>query len=211
MIGSFYQPQCVIADTNTLNTLEDRQLSSGMAEVIKYALIDDEAFLTWLEQNMSLLLDRTSDSLIYAIEQSCAAKAKIVASDEKEAGVRALLNLGHTFGHAIETALGYGFCLHGEAIAIGMLMAADLSVRQGWLEKRSSLRMMAVFKQANLPTSIPGTISREKMLKLMLGDKKVLDGQLHLVLFKAEAQSFITADYVHKHLVATIDAFIKNK
>lgn len=141
MIGAFFQPQCVIADTNTLNTLEQRQLSSGLAEVIKYALIDDINFLKWLEDNMDDLLNLNPSALTYAIEKSCADKARIVAMDEKESGVRALLNLGHTFGHAIETSMGYGNCLHGEAIAIGMVMAADLSKRHGWVDDNAVTRI----------------------------------------------------------------------
>ena len=208
MIGAFYQPQCVVADINTLNTLEDRQLSSGIAEVIKYALIDDIDFLQWLETHIHKLLNRDAIDLIYAIEKSCADKARIVAMDEKEAGVRALLNLGHTFGHAIETAVGYGNCLHGEAISIGMVMAADLSQRHGWLDKTDVARISNILVKANLPVNLPAGISSKQMLDLMAGDKKVLDGQLHLVLFKQQANSFISANYEISKLEQTIASFI---
>ncbi len=219
MIGAFYQPQCVLADTNTLNTLEDCQLSSGLAEVIKYALIDDINFLKWLEDNIHALLKRDPIALTYAIEKSCSDKARIVAMDEKESGVRALLNLGHTFGHAIETAMGYGNCLHGEAIAIGMVMAADLSMRHGWLDEQSVQRIIALLNKAHLPVSLPTTISTtnatateskittQQMLDLMAGDKKVLDGHLHLVLFKEQATSFLSADYDQTKLKQTIEHF----
>jgi len=189
MIGAFHQPQCVIADTNTLNTLDDRQLSAGLGEVIKYAFINDMAFLDWLENNMLELLQRSPAALTHAIEISCLDKANIVAEDEKEAGKRALLNLGHTFGHAIETGLGYGTCLHGEAISIGMVMAADLSLRHGWIDKDSVDRIKNILLAAKLPIEIPENstnkkITSQQFMQLMAGDKKVLDGTLHLVLFK---------------------------
>jgi len=209
MIGAFFQPQCVIADTNTLDTLEDRQLSSGLAEVIKYALIDDIEFLQWLEEHISNLLKRNPIDLTYAIEKSCADKARIVAMDEKESGVRALLNLGHTFGHAIETASGYGNCLHGEAVAIGMVMAAELSRRHGWLDESSVSRIISILKKANLPVELPKGITNQQMMDYMAGDKKVLDGHLHLVLFKQQATSFISANYDKTKLQQTIDSFIK--
>ncbi len=211
MIGAFHQPQCVIADTNTLNTLDERQLSAGLAEVIKYALINSREFFTWLSDNMSQLVQREPEALAYAIEFSCQDKADIVAADEKEAGQRALLNLGHTFGHAIETALGYGNCLHGEAVAIGMLMAADLSVRHGWINNDVQQQIGALIQKAGLPVSVPvdtdARITAEQFLSLMAGDKKVLDGQLHLVLIKALGQSFITADFDIDKLNETIKAF----
>ena len=211
MIGAFHQPQCVIADTNTLNTLDERQLSAGLAEVIKYALINSREFFTWLSDNMSQLVQREPEALAYAIEFSCQDKADIVAADEKEAGQRALLNLGHTFGHAIETALGYGNCLHGEAVAIGMLMAADLSVRHGWINDDVQQQIGALIQKAGLPVSVPvdtdARITAEQFLSLMAGDKKVLDGQLHLVLIKKLGQSFITADFDIDKLNETIKAF----
>ncbi len=211
MIGAFHQPQCVLADTSTLNTLDDRQLSAGLAEVIKYALINSRDFFDWLSENMSKLVQREAEALAYAIEFSCQDKADIVAADEKEAGQRALLNLGHTFGHAIETALGYGNCLHGEAVAIGMAMAADCSVRHGWISAQIQEQIATLIKQANLPVAIPGNtdkrITAEQFLSLMAGDKKVLDGQLHLVLIKDLGQSFITADFDTEKLNQTIKAF----
>jgi 3-dehydroquinate synthase len=211
MIGCFHQPQCVIADTSTLNTLDDRQLSAGLAEVIKYALINSRDFFNWLKENMTELNERKSEALAYAIEFSCQDKADIVAADEKEAGQRALLNLGHTFGHAIETGLGYGNCLHGEAVAIGMVMAADLSVRHGWIEPVVQQQIIELLEMAKLPTRIPTSgekgLSAQKMLELMAGDKKVLDGQLHLVLIDALGSSLITAEFDVDLLKQTLNAF----
>jgi len=212
MIGAFHQPQCVIADTDTLNTLDDRQLSAGIAEVIKYAFINDLKFLAWLEDNMTSLLQRSSDVLSYAIEVSCQNKADIVAEDEKEAGKRALLNLGHTFGHAIETGLGYGTCLHGEAVAIGMVMAADLSMRHKWIDINALERVTKIITAANLPINIQSvaadsTLTKENFLELMAGDKKVLDGTLHLVLFQALGHSIITAEYDQSKLLETLALF----
>lgn len=211
MIGAFHQPQCVLADTNTLNTLDNRQLSAGLAEVIKYALINSRDFLGWLSTNMPALKKRDPEALAYAIEFSCRDKAEIVAADEKEAGQRALLNLGHTFGHAIETALGYGNCLHGEAIAIGMVMAADLSVRHSWIEDSDRQQVIDLIESANLPVQVPTVdnikVSVEQFLELMAGDKKVLDGQLHLILLKTLGCSFITADFDVVKLKQTLQAF----
>ncbi|WP_289285500.1 3-dehydroquinate synthase, partial [Methylophaga sp. UBA1918] len=171
MIGAFYQPQCVIADTNTLNTLDDRQLASGIAEVIKYGLINDLAFFEWLENNISELKQRDPKALAYAIERSCQDKADIVAKDETEQDVRALLNLGHTFGHAIETGMGYGNWLHGEAIATGMLMAADLSARQGWMSTEDVARIRDLFIAAGLPVDGPQQMSSDDFMSLMSVDK----------------------------------------
>ena len=211
MIGAFHQPKCVLADTSTLNTLDDRQLSAGLAEVIKYALINSSSFFKWLGSNMSALNDREPAALAYAIEFSCQDKADVVAADEREEGQRALLNLGHTFGHAIETGLGYGNCLHGEAVAIGMVMAVDLSVRHGWIETTVQQQIITLIEQANLPTQVPVVhgvrISAQKFMELMAGDKKVLDGQLHLVLMDALGSSFITADFDTEKLHQTLQAF----
>ncbi|MEK7260685.1 MAG: 3-dehydroquinate synthase, partial [Pseudomonadota bacterium] len=151
MIGAFYQPRAVIIDTDTLTTLPDRELSAGLAEVIKYGLIRDPAFFVWLEQHLDRLLKRDPDALAEAIERSCRNKAEVVAADEREAGVRATLNLGHTFGHAIETGMGYGAWLHGEAVAAGMAMAADLSHRLGWLKETDLARIRALLERARLP------------------------------------------------------------
>lgn len=207
MIGAFYQPQCVLADINTLNTLQDNQLAAGLAEVIKYALIDDPDFMAWLEQNMPKLLARDAQALMYAIEKSCQDKARIVSLDEKEAGQRALLNLGHTFGHAIEAASGYGNILHGEAVAIGMVMAADLSLRHGWLHEKEVVRIHKLISAANLPTHLPDNISTQQMWDFMAGDKKVLDGTLRLVLFKRQAHCAITSDYQPPLLQQTLESF----
>ena len=207
MIGAFYQPKCVIADTNTLNTLEERQLSSGLAEVIKYGLINDPAFFDWLEQNMPALRARQTDVLAEAIERSCQDKADVVASDELEHGVRALLNLGHTFGHAIETGMGYGNWLHGEAIAVGMVMAADLSQRMGWIGGVDFARIKALLIAAGLPTTIPKDMSSDQFMSLMAIDKKVQDGRIRLVLLKSIGKAIMSDDYDAEKLVETLESF----
>ncbi len=195
MIGAFHQPQCVLIDTNTLNTLDDRQLSAGIAEVIKYGYINDPEFIDWLNQNMDKLLEREPEALAYAIYRSCQHKAEIVAADEKEAGQRALLNLGHTFGHAIETGMGYGKWLHGEAIAAGMVMAAELSREHGWIDDADVEAMRALIAKARLPVDPPAEISPQRFEKLMSIDKKVQDGVLHLVLMKAIGDSVVTSEF----------------
>ena len=195
MIGAFHQPRCVLADTQTLNTLEDRQLSAGIAEVIKYGLIRDLPFFEWLEQNMQSLLERDPKALAYAIERSCQNKAEVVAADEKEAGVRATLNLGHTFGHAIEAGTGYGKWLHGEAVGTGMLMAADLSQRMGMLSSEDVQRIDNIIDHAQLPTRAPANMDFDTFMKYMSVDKKVEAGVIRLVLLKAIGQAIITSDY----------------
>lgn len=207
MIGAFYQPQCVIADTLTLTTLEDRQLSSGLAEVIKYGLINDPEFFDWLEQNMQGLIARDQALLAEAIERSCRDKADVVASDELEQGVRALLNLGHTFGHAIETGMGYGNWLHGEAIAVGMLMAADLSQRMGWMKISDVVRVKALLMAANLPVLAPEGMTAEQYMALMSVDKKVQDGRIRLVLLRGIGQAIISDDYSAAKLADTLESF----
>lgn len=207
MIGAFYQPQCVIADTLTLTTLDDRQLSSGLAEVIKYGLISDPEFFDWLEQNMSGLMTRDQDLLAEAIERSCQDKADVVASDELEQGVRALLNLGHTFGHAIETGMGYGNWLHGEAIAVGMLMAADLSQRMGWMQQIDVARIKALFVAAGLPVLAPQGMTPEQFMTLMSVDKKVQQGHIRLVLLRGIGQAIISDDYSASKLAETLESF----
>jgi len=207
MIGAFYQPRCVIADTDTLGTLDDRQLSAGIAEVIKYGLITDEAFFSWLEQNLDALLKRDIHALSYAIKRSCENKAKVVAADELETGQRALLNLGHTFGHAIETGIGYGDWLHGEAVGAGICMAASLSLRLGWLTESEKQRIVALIKRANLPTKPPITLSPKRFKELMSVDKKVLDGDLRLVLLKGIGKSLVTGDFNHDDLNATLNEY----
>jgi len=205
MIGAFYQPRCVIADTSTLNTLDDRQLSAGIAEVIKYGLIRDPEFFTWLENNVERLLQRDSEALAYAIERSCQNKADVVAADEREGGQRALLNLGHTFGHAIETGTGYGTWLHGEAVACGMVMAADLSHRLGWLSTQELERTRALLIKSRLPVHAPAEVSSKQFLELMAVDKKVLAGKLRFVLLKGIGESVVTEDFEHTHLHALLD------
>ncbi len=195
MIGAFYQPRCVLADTNTLDTLADKEFSAGMAEVIKYGIIRDPEFFLWLENNMSALLQRDKATLSYAIERSCQNKAEVVAADEYESGVRALLNLGHTFGHAIEAGMGYGNWLHGEAVAVGMCMAADLSYRSGWIDKGSLERITQLIAKANLPVNPPAELTPDKYLELMSVDKKVKLGKIHFVLLKNIGQAFVSADY----------------
>lgn len=195
MIGAFYQPQCVIIDTDTLNTLDDRQLSSGMAEVIKYGLIRDSDFLDWLQDNMAGLLKRDPQLLTEAIYRSCKHKAEVVADDEKEAGQRALLNLGHTFGHAIETGMGYGKWLHGEAVAVGMVMAAQLSQKMGWLNKEDVKRIETLMLAARLPIAPPKEINAEQFRELMAVDKKVLDGVLRLVLMESMGKAIVTDEF----------------
>jgi 3-dehydroquinate synthase len=205
MIGAFYQPRCVIADTQTLNTLDDRQLSAGIAEVIKYGLIGDAEFYQWLENNMTALLRRDPQALAYAIERSCQDKADVVAADEKESGVRALLNLGHTFGHAIEAGMGYGSWLHGEAVATGMLMAADVSQRCGWISQDEVQRLENLLRQAHLPVRAPQQLTAERFLEIMAVDKKVKQGRINLVLLKNIGQAVISADYDPALLRATLE------
>ncbi|MGB0720838.1 MAG: 3-dehydroquinate synthase [Gammaproteobacteria bacterium] len=206
MIGAFYQPRCVLADTDTLNTLPDNELSAGIAEVIKYGLIRDEAFFSWLEANMDALLTRETGVLTEAILRSCTAKAEVVAADEREAGQRALLNLGHTFGHAIEAGAGYGAWLHGEAVATGMSMAADLSQRLGWVDMNTVERTDALLKRAHLPLQPPGDMDADRFMDLMAVDKKVQDGKLRLILLKALGDAVVTGDFDTSIMRAMIDA-----
>ncbi|MEQ1484075.1 3-dehydroquinate synthase [Methyloglobulus sp.] len=207
MIGAFYQPQCVIADTNVFDTLDDRQLSAGLAEVIKYGLIRDTEFFGWLEDNMDALLARDKKALSYAIERSCINKAEVVAEDETESGVRATLNLGHTFGHAIETGMGYGEYLHGEAVAIGTCQAADLSRRKGWLTDSNVERIIALFKKAKLPVTPPGELSPGQFLELMSVDKKNVDGEIRLILLKAIGEATLPIGVDEKLLQSTLESY----
>ena len=204
MIGAFYQPRAVIIDTDTLNTLPDRELSSGLAEVIKYGLIRDPEFFSWLEVNLDKLLARDPEALAYAIHRSCLNKAEVVAADERESGVRATLNLGHSFGHAIETGMGYGNWLRGESIAAGMVMASDLSRRLKWLSAADITRIEKLMRRARLPVRAPGTLSAARFLELMAVDKKVLDGRLRLVLLKRLGEAVVTDDYPRAELEATL-------
>ncbi|MDD5392133.1 MAG: 3-dehydroquinate synthase [Thiothrix sp.] len=195
MIGAFHQPQCVLIDTDSLNTLADRELSAGIAEVVKYGLIRDPAFLQWLDANMDKLLARDPEALTYAIFRSCEHKAEVVAADERESGQRALLNLGHTFGHAIEAAMGYGNWLHGEAVATGMVMAAELSQQMGWLSADDVAYTRHILQRAKLPVDPPAQMTGEDFMRYMSVDKKVLDGTLRLVLMKSLGASIVTADF----------------
>ena len=192
MIGAFYQPRAVIIDTDTLHTLPDKELYAGLAEVIKYGLIRDAGFFDWLELNLDRLLERDADALAYAIERSCRNKAEVVAADETEAGLRAILNLGHTFGHAIETGVGYGEWLHGEAVAAGVAMAADLSQRIGYLRDTDVARIDRLLARAHLPVKAPAALKAARFRELMAVDKKVLDGKLRLVLLEAIGRAVIT-------------------
>ncbi len=194
MIGAFKQPEIVMADMAQLRTLPARELSAGLVEVIKYALLGDLEFLAWLEQHMDGLLAGDESLLAQAVYRSCAHKARIVANDEKEQGERALLNLGHTFGHAIESYLGYGKWLHGEAVATGMVMAADLSQRMGWISAEDLQRTKNIIQRAKLPISCP-KIPLDEFLSYMAHDKKVLNGQLRLVLLQQLGQAVITKEF----------------
>jgi len=205
MIGTFYQPQCVIADITTLDTLPARELSAGLAEVIKYGLIHDPKFFDWLEQNINLLLAGDHQALCHAVRVSCSIKADIVAIDERESGMRAILNLGHTFGHAIETVLGYGNWLHGEAVAVGMVMAADLSLRHGWIDDNVKQRTIDILDKAALPIKSPPSMSADDYMNAMAIDKKTLDGTIKLVLLKALGKAIITADYETELLKQTLN------
>lgn len=204
MIGAFHQPKCVLIDVNSLSTLPANELAAGMAEVIKYGLICDLEFFGWLESNIDLLNKKDTDALVYAIETSCLNKAKVVALDEREGGIRAILNLGHTFGHAIETDQGYGNWLHGEAVAVGMLMAADLSARLGWIEPQDVIRIESLLVAAGLPTKSPQGMRADQFKKFMAVDKKVLDGKLRLVLLRAMGDAITTSDFALDHFEATL-------
>jgi 3-dehydroquinate synthase len=192
MIGAFYQPKAVLADTDVLKTLPKRELAAGLAEVIKYGLIYDVEFLAWLEQNIDGLNECDPELLAYAIKRSCEIKAEVVAQDERESGIRAILNLGHTFGHAIETEQGYGNWLHGEAVGAGMWMAADLSHRLGWISAGDLARTETLLRRANLPVRAPDDMSPERFIELMSLDKKVLDGRIRLVLLKQLGEAVVT-------------------
>ncbi len=206
MIGAFYQPNCVLADTDLLKTLPERELSAGIAEVIKYGLISDYEFFLWLEQNMDKLLAKDEAALAYAINRSCQNKAAVVARDEREGGIRAILNFGHTFGHAIETAQGYGVWLHGEAVASGMVMAADLSQRMGMISRDDLNRLVSMLKRAKLPVIAPDTMTSDDFIALMSVDKKVLDGRLRLVLLQSMGEAIVTSDIDRTLLLQTFSA-----
>jgi 3-dehydroquinate synthase len=200
MIGAFYQPAAVLIDTNTLQTLPPREFSAGLAEIIKYGLIGDEPFYRWLRENMAKLLAREEAALAEAIERSCSNKAKVVAADEREGGIRAILNLGHTFGHAIETDRGYGQWLHGEAVAAGMVLAVELSRRRGWIAQGDVDDLRALILAAGLPAQPPADMTAAAFLELMARDKKVVDGRLRLVLLKAVGSACIVDDVTDREL-----------
>jgi len=208
MIGAFHQPVAVIADTNTLSTLPDREFSAGLAEVIKYGIIRDKAFYGWLEDNLDLIMQRDNDAMEYCIERSCINKAEVVAEDETESGMRAILNLGHTFGHAIETALNYKEWLHGEAVGCGMLMAADLSRRLGLLKEDKVNSIRSILERINLPTSIHENVKADQMFENMKVDKKSRDGVLYLILLNDIGEAIITSDYTEEALKETINHFL---
>jgi len=210
MIGAFYQPQCVLADTTVLNTLADNELSAGLAEVIKYGLIRDPDFFAWLEGNVEALLKRDPDALGHAIERSCANKAEVVAADERETGERATLNLGHSFGHAIETGMGYGKYLHGEAVAIGMCQAADLSRRLGWISNADVGRIVRILHRARLPVIPPTELDTDRFLELMAVDKKNVDGKLRLVLLEKIGRATLPVSVDNAALKATLDGYGRN-
>ncbi len=194
MIGAFWQPKMVLADMSTLTTLPARELSAGLAEVIKYALIMDADFLTWLETHMPAMMALDLAVIGEAVKRCCEYKAQVVAKDEREAGVRALLNFGHTFGHVIETHEGYGNWLHGEAVAAGMVQAAELSQKLGWLTSDEVARIKRILTLANLPVA-PPTIAPQTAIELMGHDKKVKHGQIRLILLKSIGDAVLTNDF----------------
>ncbi|PWB31123.1 3-dehydroquinate synthase [Pseudomonas sp. SDI] len=206
MVGAFYQPNAVLIDTASLNTLPSRELSAGLAEVIKYGLICDKPFLTWLEANVEALRNLDQAALTEAIQRSCAAKAAVVGADERESGVRATLNLGHTFGHAIETHMGYGVWLHGEAVAAGTVMALEMSMRLGWISPDERDRGIRLFQRAGLPVLPPQEMTPAQFMEHMSVDKKVLDGRLRLVLLRHMGEAVVTDDYPQEILQATLAA-----
>ena len=207
MIGAFYQPRVVLVDIATLNTLPDQELRAGIAEVIKYGLIRDFPFFEWLEQNMAKLLMRDAEALQYAITRSCQNKADVVGVDERESGERALLNLGHTFGHAIETGMGYGTWLHGEGVAAGTIMAADLSRRLEWINEQDVERIQRIFGRAELPVVAP-VLGTEKYLQLMGLDKKVVGGKMRFVLLKAIGHAVVCGEVPEDLLRQTLESCV---
>jgi 3-dehydroquinate synthase len=204
MIGAFYQPQAVIADIGTLRTLPERELAAGIAEIIKTAAIADAAFFEWIEQNIEALNGRDPAALAHAVKRSCEVKASVVAADEREGGLRAILNFGHTFGHAIEAGLGYGEWLHGEAVGCGMVMAADLSVRLGYVDEAVRRRLVSLIAAARLPTRAPA-LGDSRYIELMKVDKKAEAGTIKFILLKKLGETLIT-DVPEHALRATLAA-----
>ena len=207
MIGAFYQPQSVIADTSTLMSLPTRELSAGLAEVIKHGAIIDAEFFRWQENNMAKLMARDDHALAYAIQRSCEIKSEVVRQDERETGLRAILNFGHTFGHAIEAGLGYGQWLHGEAVGCGMVMAADLSVRMGYMDAADRDRLVALIKAAGLPTIAPD-LGKDRWLDLMEVDKKNEGGKIKFILLKPLGKAMVTSAPA-EHLDATLSSCVQ--
>jgi 3-dehydroquinate synthase len=209
MIGAFHQPKAVVIDIDTLDTLDQREFSAGMAEVIKYGLLGNADFLQDLEANMGSLMDRDVGLIIDAVYRSCEDKARIVAEDEFEAGKRALLNLGHTFGHGIENTLGYGTYLHGEAVSVGMLMAAKLSELEGDLTAACVQRVARLLNQANLPCEINQEITEAQLFAAMSLDKKAIDGNIRLVLLRKLGDAYLSQDYSSDNLNQVVRDFIR--
>ncbi len=205
MIGAFYQPKLVLADIDTLDTLPERELRAGIAEIIKYGLIRDPEFFDWLEQNVERLLIKDKEALAFAVHRSCKNKADVVAADERESGERALLNLGHTFGHAIETGLGYGKWLHGEAVAAGTLIAAELSSQKGWLSRNDLSKVEGLFVRAGLPVRSP-LLGEARYLELMRHDKKVEGGKLRLVLLQGIGCAVLSDSSTEQEICAAVAA-----
>jgi 3-dehydroquinate synthase len=210
MIGAFYQPRVVIADTDTLDTLPEREFRSGLSEVIKYGLISDQGFFSWLEDHMDAVMARDTAALMHIIERSCADKAEVVTRDEQEGGLRAILNLGHTFGHAIEAASGYGTFLHGEAVAIGIIMAADLSRRLDLIRESEQDRIYALMEGAGLPTLAP-RLPVTEYLRFMQVDKKAQGGQVRFILLRGIGEAVITGDVPPAAVIQTLNAFMENE
>jgi len=208
MIGAFHQPKAVLADMSVLDSLSDREFKAGLAEVIKYGFILDSEFFEWLETNIEVLLARDSDAIAWAVRRSCEIKAQIVEADEREHGQRALLNFGHTFGHAIEAAMGYGNWLHGEAISAGMVMALDMSERTGRIGGNTVQRGVHLLDRAGLPIAPPDSMSPMQMHGYMARDKKVSAGQLKLILANAIGETETTANFTESDLFATLEKFL---
>lgn len=207
MIGAFYQPQSVVIDTSVLYSLPEREYAAGLAEVVKYGVIYDADFFAWLETNSAALLARQTDALVHVIRRSCEIKAEIVAQDEREAGLRAILNFGHTFGHAVENLSGYGTWLHGEAVSVGMVMAAQFSERLNHLPQDAVGRIADLLVSLGLPVTLSGDVDAQAMLVAMGMDKKTVDGHLRFIVVDAIGQVGLVSDYDQAALDDTLAAF----
>lgn len=212
MIGAFYQPNCVLIDTLALRSLPNRETASGVSEIIKYGLIWDADLFKWLEENIDSLVDsgkpEFGEAIASAVERSCLIKAAVVAQDEREGGIRAFLNLGHTFGHAVETFSGYGTYLHGEAVGVGLAMAADLSARLGWITEDIRDRAIALVQRCDLPTRPPKDMTPDDFIQLMAVDKKNVDGSLRLVLLRGELGTcVVTSEFENAKLMDTLNEY----